>query len=229
MKGLALDISVTKISVAAENDDHMVTASYDIGMKQSETLLPAISYVLEKAGLTASDIEYTAICQGPGSFTGLRLGYAAVKALECANKAPIYGISTLKANAYPYETMGKAIISVIDAKKDRFYACGYKNGTELFPEGDYPYEKLADFINNSGEKDFILAGPTNDCAVFLETVAESVKDATFASPCVKPATTDSLFILAEKMISNGDKPLQEYDGPVYLRVSEAEENISKTK
>lgn len=229
MKGLALDSSVTKISVAAKNDDYTVTATYDIGMKQSETLLPAISYVLEKAGMTASDIEYTAICQGPGSFTGLRLGYAAVKAFECANKAPIYGISTLKANAYPYETMGKAIISLIDAKKDRFYACAYKNGNVLFPEGDYPYEKLAELINNSGEKDFILAGPVCDCNTFLEAVSSLIKDGTFASPCVRPAVTDSLFILAEKMINNGEKPLQEYDGPVYLRASEAEENISKAK
>lgn len=227
MKALALDSSITKITIAAKNDDHTVTASFDIGMKQSETLLPAIDYVMEKAGISPSELDYSAICQGPGSFTGLRLGYAAVKALECASKAPIYGISTLKANAYPYETMGKAIISIIDAKKDRFYACGYKDGNELFPEGDYPYEKLAEFINNSGEKDFILAGPICDCSVFLETVAGNVKDATFASPCVKPAVTDSLFILAEQMISGNIPPLQEYDGPVYLRVSEAEENAKK--
>ncbi|MCQ2573610.1 MAG: tRNA (adenosine(37)-N6)-threonylcarbamoyltransferase complex dimerization subunit type 1 TsaB [Treponema sp.] len=229
MKGLALDTSITKISIAAKNDDHSVTASYDIGMKQSETLLPAISYVLEKAGMTAAEIEYTAICQGPGSFTGLRLGYAAVKALECASKAPIYGISTLKANAYPYNTMGKPVLALIDAKKDRFYAGAWLNEKELFPEGDYPYEKLAELINNSCEKEIILAGPVGDCKVFLEAMSSLINDVTFISPCVKPAVTDSLFILAEEMISNKLPPLQEYDGPVYLRASEAEENISKTK
>ena len=89
MKGLALDSSITKLTVAAKNDNHIVTASFDIGMKQSETLLPAITYVMEKAGIETSDLDYMAICKGPGSFTGLRLGFAAVKALECSTKKNI--------------------------------------------------------------------------------------------------------------------------------------------
>jgi len=229
MKGLALDSSVTKISVAAKNDDYVVTASYDIGMKQSETLLPAISYVLEKAGMTASDIEFTSICRGPGSFTGLRLGYAAVKALECANKAPIYGISTLKANAYAFENLGKTVVSIIDAKKDRFYACAWKNGTELFSEGDYTYEKLAELLNKAEEKEIILAGPVNDCAVFCENVSPLLNGFSVRVPKTMAPATDALFAITEKMISDKIPPLQDYDGPVYLRVSEAEENINKTK
>lgn len=227
MKGLAIDSSITKLTVAAKNDDHTVTASYDIGMKQSETLLPAINYVMEKAGFSASELEYSSICQGPGSFTGLRLGFAAVKAFECSAKAPVYGISTLKANAWAFENLGLPVISIIDAKKDRFYACCYKNGTELFPEGDYPYEKLSTMLSNSGENTFILAGPEADCQVFSENVLPLLNGISLKIPKTIPPATDALFAIAEKMISDGEKPLQEYDGPVYLRASEAEENISK--
>lgn len=229
MKGLAVDSSITKLTIAAKNDDHTVTASYDIGMKQSETLLPAIGYVLEKAGLTPMDLEYTAICQGPGSFTGLRLGYAAVKALECAAKAPVYGISTLKANAYAFENLGLPVVSVIDAKKERFYACAYKNGAELFEEGDYSYEKLAALINKFEGQDFILAGPSPDCYVFCENISPLLAGKTAKVPGAIPPSTDALFKLAEKMKEEGKPALQEYDGPVYLRASEAEENISKNK
>lgn len=229
MKGLAVDSSITKISIAAKNDDHVVTAAYDIGMKQSETLLPAIEYVLEKAGLTPQDLDYTCICRGPGSFTGLRLGYAAVKAFECAVKKPLYGISTLKANAWAFENLGSVVVSIIDAKKDRFYATAYKNGTELFSEGDYTYEKLAELLNKLEESSFILAGPHSDCQVFCENVAPLLNGKTTKIPGSIPPATDALFAITEKMISNGEAPLAEYDGPVYLRVSEAEENISKTK
>ncbi len=229
MKGLAVDSSITKISIAAKNDDYTVTASYDIGMKQSETLLPAIGYVLEKAGLTPQDLDYTCICQGPGSFTGLRLGFAAVKAFECAVKKTLYGISTLKANAWALENLSTLVVSVIDAKKDRFYATAYKNGTELFSEDDYPYEKLAELLNKCEETSFVLAGPLPDCKVFCENVAPLLNGKTVNVPKAVPPATDALFAITEKMISEGKAPLAEYDGPVYLRVSEAEENISKTK
>lgn len=227
MKGLAVDSSVTKITIAAKNNDHTVTASYDIGMKQSETLLPAIDYVMEKAGLVPSDLDYTCICRGPGSFTGLRLGFAAVKAFETANKTPLYGVSTLKANAYAFENFGKLIVSVIDAKKDRFYACAYKNGTEIFPEGDYTYEKLAEMINHSDDKEMILTGPLNDCAVFCETVSPLLSSFSVIVPKAAAPATDALLAITEKMISDKVPPLQEYDGPVYLRVSEAEEKFGK--
>ena len=54
MKALALDCAVTKFTVAAKNDEHVVAASYDAGMRQSELLLPAIDYVLKTAGLSAA-------------------------------------------------------------------------------------------------------------------------------------------------------------------------------
>lgn len=227
MNGLAVDSSITKLTVAAKNDDHTVTASYDIGMKQSETLLPAIEYVMQKAGLTPSDLDYTVICKGPGSFTGLRLGFAAVKAFETANKTPLYGVSTLKANAYSFESFGKTVVSIIDAKKDRFYAASYNDGTEKIPEGDYPYEKLAELINNSADGEIILAGPKADCQVFCECISPLLKGISVKVPNTFPPATDALLAIAEKDISSGVSPLQEYDGPVYLRASEAEEKLGQ--
>ena len=227
MKGLAIDSSVTKLTIACKNDDHIVTVSYDIGMKQSETLLPAISYVMEKADLIISDLDYTTICKGPGSFTGLRLGFAALKAFETAGKIPLYGISTLKANAYANENLGMPVISIIDAKKYRFYACSYKNGTEIFPESDYTYEKLASFIKKSNYYKFLLSGPVPDMKVFCEEVSPLLPGIQIRVPKTCAPVTDALFALTEKMIQEGEKPLLEYDGPVYLRASEAEEKLGK--
>ncbi len=102
MNGLAIDSAITKITISAKNDFHTVTAVFNIGMKQSETLLPAIQYVLEKADLTPEKLDYLSISNGPGSFTGLRLGFSAIKAIEMVSNAKLYGIPTLDAYAESY-------------------------------------------------------------------------------------------------------------------------------
>ena len=78
MKALAIDTSLTRITVCAKNDDKTAYLTLDIGMKQSEKLLPAIDYILSQVELKVSELDYTAICKGPGSFTGLRLGFSAL-------------------------------------------------------------------------------------------------------------------------------------------------------
>ena len=68
MKALAIDCAVTKLSVAAKNEGNTIKLTLDIGMKQSEKLLPAIDYVMKEAGLSAKDLDYTTVTLGPGSF-----------------------------------------------------------------------------------------------------------------------------------------------------------------
>ena len=52
MKALAIDSAVSRLTISAKNDDYFVSTIFDIGMKQSETLLPAIDYVLGKLNIT---------------------------------------------------------------------------------------------------------------------------------------------------------------------------------
>ena len=174
MKALAIDCACSRLTVAAKNDDKSCTAIYDIGMKQSETLVPALDFVMEKCGLAKNELDYTCLTIGPGSFTGLRLGISALKAIECAFGTPVYGISSLETYAFPYAEFGLPVLSCIDANKDRFFAGLYKEGKSLFADGDYDI-------------------PT----------------------------------LAEKMLKEGTPGLQEYEGPVYLRASEAEIKLNQ--
>ena len=81
MKALVIDCAISKLSIAAKNEDKVCVTSYDIGMKQSEILVSAIDYVLKTVDLTTAQLDYTAITIGPGSFTGLRLGISALKAI----------------------------------------------------------------------------------------------------------------------------------------------------
>ncbi len=220
MKALAIDCACSRMTVAAKKDDYTFTAIYDIGMRQSETLVPAIDFAIEKCGLAKNELDYTALTIGPGSFTGLRLGISALKAIECAFGTPVYGISSLETYAYPYANLGLTVLSCIDANKDRFFAGLYKEGKSLLADGDYDIPYLAQALKN--EEKIILAGFEKDTSKIKGLLEPELPQIKIILPPVSPVTTESLFALAEEMIKEGKAPLQEYDGPVYLRASEAE-------
>ena len=103
MKALAIDSASGCMTVSAKNDDITTSLSLDIGPKQSQELLPAIDFVLKKVDLKPEELDYTVLCKGPGTFTGLRLAFAAFKSIELAFNKPVYGVSTLECYASPFE------------------------------------------------------------------------------------------------------------------------------
>ena len=218
MKALAIDCAVSRLVVAAKNDDKTMTAIYDIGMKQSETLVPAIDYVLSKVGLETKDLDYSALTIGPGSFTGLRLAISALKAIELAFNVPVYGISSLKTYEYPFLDFGNPVVSVIDANKDKFYARITNGSSELLCDGDYELEEITAKLKDLDK--FIIAGP--DFTKFKELIEKDINQNKILCAKNLQVTTDALFELAEAEIAKNNPPLQDYDGPVYLRASEAE-------
>lgn len=270
MKALAIDTSVSKFSIAAKNEDKSVTAIYDVGMKQSEFLLPSIDYVLEKAELKPNELDCTIVSSGPGSFTGLRLAFAACKALTLSNGTPLYSIPTLEAYANSYRLLPFLVVPLIDAKKERFYSAVYHNDKTILDAGDYSpeqilsklkiengkmkTEKMKDESDAGGNCQFsnskiILCGP--DAELFLERVMqiengklknesgqmknESSDDGNCQLSILNyqflimnsNVVTDSLFDIVQEKIKKGEAPSEDYDAPLYIRASEAEENLLK--
>lgn len=220
MNGLAIDSAITKITISAKNDSHTVTAVFNIGMKQSETLLPAIEYVLEKVDLTPEKLDYLSISNGPGSFTGLRLGFSAIKAIEMVTNAKLYGICTLDAYAETYRDFPFTVLSCIDAKKDRFYAKAFLNAKETIPAGDYTPEEIATLLKNSNSTESVLI-----CGSDAHLLAEELKpfsEKKFLPQDFNINIGEILLSMAEKKIAANEMPLNDYDGPYYLRASEAE-------
>ena len=218
MNILVIDCAVSRLSLAVKADDKMISEVYDIGMRQSEILVPVIQEVLNKIGLKPSDLNYTALTIGPGSFTGLRLGISALKAIELAYNVPVYGISSLKVYGYPYSELDIPVLSCIDANKDKFY-CSITNGKEtILQEGDWEVEKIIESI-----KDFdkiFIAGP--DCLKLKKLIEDSNNNIKAFAPKTRSLTTESLISITEELINSGAEPLKDFDGPVYLRASEAE-------
>lgn len=225
MNILVLDCAVSKISIAVKFDDKMIAQTYDIGMRQSEILVPAIDDILQKAGITAEDLDFSAITIGPGSFTGLRLGISALKAIELAYNVPIYGVSSLQVYSYTAKNLGFPVLCCIDANKDRFYACIYdENGNEILPDGDYETSELIDKIDFDK---LLITGP--DAKKFYDILSNSNVHTDLKPYLLRNSDNYAacLIEIAEKMHKNNESPLQDYDGPVYLRASEAELKLTK--
>ena len=88
MRILALETSAKSVSVAVtENGTLLAQAYQDRGLTHSVTLMPLLDGMLKTAGLTLDDMDIIAVAQGPGSFTGIRIGVSAAKGLAWAKAA----------------------------------------------------------------------------------------------------------------------------------------------
>lgn len=245
MKALALDTAISCIQIAAKNDDYLASLTLDIGMRQSEKLLPAIDYVLKQADLTPGDLDYTVLTQGPGSFTGLRLGFAALKAIELfggtkaggRSKIPLYGINSLDAYAWPFMDFDGIVLPIIDAHKDKFYAKAFLNGSEILPCDDWDLRALEEKVLAASEslsQDQKLAAKETilvcglEAKAFVDACKENglFKGKKIIAQRGRAISLESLFALAEEKISKGLSPLADYDGPQYYRASEAEQKAA---
>lgn len=224
MNILALDCAVTRISLAVKTDSKFLSATYDIGMRQSEILVPSIDELLKKADLPAADLNATCLTIGPGSFTGLRLGISALKAIELAYGVPVYGISSLEAYAFAYKNFYMPLLSCIDANKDKFYAHFEDGDKIILKDDDYEISKITDAV-----KDFetiLVCGP--DAPKLVEKLKTIYAEKKYLVAQTRPETAESLIQITEELIEKKAEPLKDFDGPVYLRASEAELKLKGT-
>ncbi len=124
MKILAIDTSAVTASAAlAEDGAPIAVYSQKAGQSHSETMLPMIKNMLDNTGTSIEDIDLFAVSEGPGSFTGIRIGISTIKGLAFGKNKPCIGVSTLEAMAHTVGTFAEdAVISpVMDARRNQVY------------------------------------------------------------------------------------------------------------
>lgn len=128
MKILAIDSSAAASSAAIVSDGKCISQSYiNVKLTHSQTLLPMCFSALSSAGLSLNDIDAFAVTCGPGSFTGLRIGIAAVKGMAISDNKPCYCVSSLEALAFNLLGFNGMICAVMDARCGQFYAALFKS------------------------------------------------------------------------------------------------------
>ena len=125
---LALDSSAT-VASAALCDGERLLASYTLnnGNTHSESLLPMIETLLSDYGMSISEVELFAASNGPGSFTGVRIGAATLKGLAFGKGRPCVGVSTLEALAQNVSMHKGLICPVMNARRSQVYTALFRS------------------------------------------------------------------------------------------------------
>lgn len=130
MKILAIDTALPAVSACVLDDDAEAAAAFEtIAMERghAEALLPLIDRVMARAEGGFAALDRIAVTVGPGSFTGLRVGVAAARALGLACEIPVVGVSTLAALAAPLilEQKPGLVVAAIDARRGNVFFAAF--------------------------------------------------------------------------------------------------------
>ena len=119
---LAFETSAKAASVALTEDGKLLGESYqNTGLTHSQTLMVMAEDLLKQCGKKTTDVTAVAVAEGPGSFTGVRIGVAAAKGFAWGGEKPLYGVSTLEAMALGLGVHTGYVLPVMDARRSQVY------------------------------------------------------------------------------------------------------------
>lgn len=231
MNILALDSSATSASVALVEDEKLV-AEYFVNANRthSTTLVPMVKSLLEHTQRTMSDINYFAVSSGPGSFTGLRIGIAAVKGMAFAEQKLCVGVSTLESMAYNMQGENCVVCAVMDARCSQFYNALFRveknKVTRLCEDRALSAEDLKqELLNEYNSEKIVLAGDGG--ALAYSQFAESLPGIEMAPYVRLYQRASGVALAAQKQILQEKYFSASELLPVYLRLPQAQRELNK--
>lgn len=222
MKILAVDTSAVCASVAVtENNKILSESSTNTGLTHSRTLMPMINSVLKNAEIPLESIDLFACSVGPGSFTGVRIGVAAIKGICDATEKKCMPVSTLEALAHNLTGRKCTAVSVMDARCNQVY-CGIfsvkgNEITRLTEDMAIKIEELGEMLKDHKKVVFVGDG----AKICHEHLGYEI-----ASPNCVYQKGSSVCFAAEKALERGEAPLSAAElMPTYLRLPQAEREL----
>ncbi|MDD5432242.1 MAG: tRNA (adenosine(37)-N6)-threonylcarbamoyltransferase complex dimerization subunit type 1 TsaB [Candidatus Omnitrophica bacterium] len=126
MKILAVDTSTSYLCIGVYDNLKVYEYTFEVGRQLSAVITVSIKRVLDALGLKVEDIDYFACGLGPGSFTGMRVGLAALKGLSWSVKKPMVGVPSLDILAKNCLKESLSIVPIIDAKRSLIYTSVFR-------------------------------------------------------------------------------------------------------
>lgn len=224
MKILAIETSAKSVSAAVvENGVPLASAYQNMGLTHSRTLMPLVDGMLSAAGLRVQNMDLLAAANGPGSFTGLRIGVSALKGLAWALEKPCCGVSTLAAMARNLAHMEGLIICAMDARRNQVYNALFlaHDGvlTRQCPDRAIGLAELAEETKNRPEPKFVVGDGAGLC---YNHMLEQDIPCRMAPPHLVMQNAVGVAQAAEEMAAAGQVTTARDLVPVYLRLSQAE-------
>lgn len=222
MKVLAFDTSNQALTAALTEDDRIINELITTNNKNhSVTLMPAIQQLMAEAGWQPLDLDRIVTAQGPGSYTGLRIGVTTAKTLAYTLKKELVGISSLATIAANARNRQGLLVPIFDARRQNVYAGIYRweqdTLVQAAPDRHIPLIRLAEEL--SDQKEILFLG--TDTAKFRDLLAEYAPHAAINE--IPQWDVPHGSVLAA--LGTQAEPVADLDGflPAYLKRVEAEE------
>ena len=228
MKILAMDTSSQAASCALLEDERPVGTFYiDAKLTHSQTIMPMVESVLQACQQELKDVDLFVVSNGPGSFTGLRIGTAAVKGMAHGLNKPCIGLSTLEGLAYNMLGHSGIVCAVMDARCNQVYTALFDlddNMRRITEDMAIPLTELQEILKKQ-EKNVVLVG---DGAVLCYN---SIMDQEGYSVTLAPAhqrlqNAYSVGLAALRSHLEEAAPARELV-PTYLRLPQAQRELLK--
>ena len=229
---LAFETSAKAGSVALLDEKKLLGESYqNTGLTHSQTLMVMAEDLLKQCGKAVSDITAVAVAEGPGSFTGVRIGVAAAKGFAWGGQLPCYGISTLEAMAESLGVYQGYVCPCMDARRSQVYnALFYVNCGEIQRVKEDRAIALADLAEELKTLDgpiFLVGDGSN---LTYNTLSAEIPNLVLPPEHRMHQRATGVAILAARKIAAGETGDGNALTPNYLRLSQAErERLEREK
>ena len=231
MKILSLECSAIPCSVAVIEDGKILANAFsNVRLTHSQTLMPMVESVLNSARLAVSDIDAFAVTQGPGSFTGVRIGISAVKGLAQPEEKPCVGVSALHSMAVNYSDSDCFVCAVMDARCNQVYNALFENNcgsiTRLCEDRALSISDLSAQISTmsqNGKRIYIVG----DGAELFYSSVKTEDNVILADEHRRYQNAVGVGVLAEKLLAEGKFASPSKLEPLYLRLPQAERELKR--
>ena len=221
---LAFETTAKAGSVALLRDGVLLAESYqNTGMTHSQTLLSMAEDMLKNSGLTPQDVEAVAVAEGPGSFTGVRIGVAAAKGFAWGLEIPCYGVSTLESMALNLGIWEGLVVCAMDARRNQVYNAVFeaKEGTltQISPDRAIALTDLGEELKNYQGPIFMVGDGSVLC---YNTLSGQIPHAILVPEHKRHQRAAGVALAAMAKINRGEPGDGAALTPNYLRLSQAE-------
>ena len=229
---LAFETSAKAASVALTENGKLLGESYqNTGLTHSQTLMVMARDLLEQCGKNPGDVTDVAVANGPGSFTGVRIGVAAAKGFAWGAELPCWGVSTLEAMALGLGVYQGYVCPVMDARRSQVYnALFYVNQGVLTRVTEDRAIALGDLATELEALDGPIFLVGDGSALTHRTLAQQIPALVMPPEQRMHQRACGVGLGAYAMMDRGESSDSNALSPNYLRLSQAErERLEKGK
>lgn len=225
MKILAIDTSSFPASVAIAYDG-ILLGEYVIRnqRKHSQNIMVMTERLFDDLGMDISEIDVFAVTNGPGSFTGLRIGISSVRAFAQAMGKPVASVNTLEALAYNLCETDALIVPMLDARRDEVFTAAYMFSDGVAKEIIAPCVMTIDEICERYDGENVIF---NGDGAIIHRGELSQDNFRFAPMNLSETRASSLALAAYIKAQKNELTDYNHVTPMYLRKSQAEREYER--